>query len=90
MTLYGTGNYCGKAEHYFTISESTAAAPTITTDTLPNGKVGEAYSHTLTADGTTPITWSVSGSALPEGLTLNVRGSKSATYITPIMDVCAR
>ena len=71
VTLYGTGNYCGKAEHYFTISESTAAAPTITTDTLPNGKVGEAYSHTLTADGTTPITWSISGSALPEGLTLN-------------------
>lgn len=27
VTLYGTGNYCGKAEHYFTISESTAAAP---------------------------------------------------------------
>ena len=71
VTLYGTGNYCGKAEHYFTISESTAAAPTITTDTLPNGKVGEAYSHTLTADGTTPITWSISGSTLPEGLTLN-------------------
>ena len=71
VTLYGTGNYCGKAEHYFTISESTAAAPTITTDTLPNGKVGEAYSHTLTADGTTPITWSISGSALSEGLTLN-------------------
>ena len=71
VTLYGTGNYCGKAEHYFTISESTAAAPTITTDTLPNGKVGEAYSHTLPAAGTTPITWRVSGGALPEGLTLN-------------------
>ena len=71
VTLYGTGNYCGKAEHYFTISESTAAAPTVTTDTLTNGKVGTAYSQTLTADGTTPITWSVSGSALPEGLTLN-------------------
>ena len=71
VTLYGTGNYCGKAEHYFTISESTAAAPTITTDTLPNGKVGEAYSQTLTADGTTPITWGISGSALPKGLTLN-------------------
>ncbi|MFR6377250.1 MAG: S-layer homology domain-containing protein [Oscillospiraceae bacterium] len=71
VTLYGTGNYCGKAEHYFTISENTAAAPTITTDTLPNGKVGEAYSQTLTADGTTPITWGISGSALPKGLTLN-------------------
>ena len=59
VTLYGTGNYCGKAEHYFTISENTAAAPTITTSSLPDGKVGEAYSQTLTADGTTPITWNI-------------------------------
>ncbi len=72
VTLYGTGNYCGKAEHYFTISENTAAAPTITTSSLPNGKMGEAYSHTLTADGTTPITWSKSGGDLPTGLSLNV------------------
>ena len=60
VTLYGTGNYCGKAEHYFTISENAAAAPTITTDTLPGGKVGEAYSQTLSATGTTPITWRIS------------------------------
>ena len=71
VTLYGTGNYCGKAEHYFTISENAAAAPSITTDTLPNGKVGEAYSQTLTADGTTPITWNIIGGTLPESLTLN-------------------
>ena len=52
---------------------------TITTDTLPDGKVGEAYSKTLTADGTTPITWSVSG-ALPDGLTLvgdTIKGTPS-------------
>ena len=52
---------------------------TITTDTLPDGKVGEAYSQTLTADGTTPITWSVSG-ALPDGLTLvgdTIKGTPS-------------
>ena len=72
VTLYGTGNYCGKAEHYFTISENAAAAPSITTSSLPDGKVGEAYSHTLTADGTTPITWSKSGGDLPTGLSLNV------------------
>ena len=71
VTLYGTGNYCGKAEHYFTISENATAAPSITTDTLPNGKVGEAYSQTLTANGTTPIKWSISGGALPDGLSLN-------------------
>ena len=71
VTLYGTGNYCGKAEHYFTISESAAAAPSITTSSLPDGKVGEAYSQTLTANGTTPIKWSISGGALPESLNLN-------------------
>ena len=70
VTLYGTGNYCGKAEHYFTISENVAAAPSITTATLPDGKVGEAYSQTLIATGTTPITWSIIG-ALPDGLSLN-------------------
>ena len=42
---------------------------TITTDTLPDGKVGEAYSQILTATGTEPITWSISGE-LPKGLTL--------------------
>ena len=71
VTLYGTGNYCGKAEHYFTISENAAAAPSITTSSLPDGKVGEAYSQTLTANGTTPIKWSISGGALPESLNLN-------------------
>ena len=43
---------------------------TITTDALPDGKVGEAYSQTLAADGTAPITWSISG-ALPDGLKLD-------------------
>ena len=33
---------------------------TITTDRLPDGKVGEAYSQTLTADGTEPVAWSIS------------------------------
>ena len=44
---------------------------TITTDALPDGKVGEAYSQTLAADGTAPITWSISGGALPDGLKLD-------------------
>ena len=87
VTLYGTGNYCGKAEHYFTISENAAAAPTITTDTLPDGKVGEAYSQTLTANGTTPIKWSISG-ALPDGLSLNKDTGKISG--TPTADGTAK
>ena len=48
-----------------------ATAPNIITDTLPDGKVGEAYSQILTANGTTPIKWSISGGALPDGLSQN-------------------
>ena len=43
---------------------SSSHSVTITTATLPDGKVGEAYSQTLIATGTTPITWSIIG-ALP-------------------------
>ena len=71
VTLYGTGNYCGKAEHYFTISENAAAAPSITTSSLSDGKMGEAYSQALTATGTTPITWGIDSGNLPAGLTLD-------------------
>ena len=70
VTLYGTGNYCGKAEHYFTISENVAAAPSITTSSLSDGKMGAAYSQTLTATGTEPIIWSIISGELPKGLTL--------------------
>ena len=51
-------------------------AITITTDTLPNGKVGEAYSQTLAADSTAPITWSIDSGALPAGLSLNADTGK--------------
>ena len=44
---------------------------TITTDSLPDGKVSEAYHHTLTADDTAPITWSIDKGRLPAGLSLN-------------------
>ena len=88
VTLYGTGNYCGKAEHYFTISENAAAAPSITTSSLPDGKVGEAYSQTLTATGTTPIKWSISGGALPDGLSLNKDTGKISG--TPTADGTAK
>jgi hypothetical protein len=47
-------------------------APTITTTTLPNGTIGTAYSQTLAASGSTPITWNLDGgTTLPAGLSLN-------------------
>ncbi len=64
------------------ISLAPAQAPSITTTSLSDGKVGEAYSQTLAATGTTPITWALgSGSSLPAGLTLS-DGTISGTPTT--------
>ena len=54
-----------------TVQAPSGTAPTITTQTLPDGTVGTAYSQTLAATGTTPITWSVTEGSLPGGLELN-------------------
>ena len=47
------------------------APPTITTQTLPGGAIGAAYSQRLFANGTEPITWRVAAGELPKGLNLN-------------------
>ncbi|GHU79104.1 hypothetical protein FACS1894191_1150 [Clostridia bacterium] len=54
-------------------------APAITTASLPGGTAGTAYNQTLAATGTTPISWSVSGGNLPDGLTLNTDGTITGT-----------
>ncbi len=60
----------GKLEGTPTGSGTVKIAPTITTESLPDGEVGTAYSQTLVATGDTPITWTVSGT-LPAGLSLD-------------------
>lgn len=55
---------------------STLSAPTITTTSLPQAKVGISYSATLTATGgLAPYTWSINDGALPPGLSLSKTGS---------------
>ncbi|MCK5327553.1 MAG: S8 family peptidase, partial [Candidatus Latescibacteria bacterium] len=55
----------------------------ITTTSLPDGVVGEAYSTTLeAARGTTPYTWSISAGSLPDGLSLSSTGVISGTPTT--------
>ena len=53
------------------ISPASAQAPSITTTSLSDGKVGEAYSQALAAMGTTPITWTLDSGSLPAGLSLS-------------------
>lgn len=54
------------------LGDSVKYTPTITTASLPSGTVGTEYSTTLAAEGTAPITWSVSNGDLPVGLSLDV------------------
>ena len=57
-------------------------APTITTESLPNGTVNKEYNQTLAATGSDTITWSLAdGSSLPAGLSLDENTGK--IYGTP-------
>ena len=73
----------GKLEGTPTGSGTVKIAPTITTESLPDGEVGTAYSQTLVATGSETITWSLaSGSTMPAGLTLNSDGTITGTPTT--------
>ena len=54
------------------LSINIVPVPSITTSSLPTGKVGTAYSQTLSATGgTPPYTWAITNGSLPGGLTFN-------------------
>ena len=76
---YGTFEFTVKANNNFGfdtkdlsifIDTIVLVPPTITTNSLPNGKEGNTYSQTLTATGSTPITWNIENGTLPDGLNL--------------------
>ena len=60
----------------------TASPPVITTTTLPNGTVGTPYYAQLTATGTSPFFWYLSGGGWDPGLTLSTTGLISGTPTT--------
>ena len=76
---------CGSSSSPATMSPPPPPSLSITTQTLPAGQVGNAYSATLAASGgTAPYAWSLSSGALPAGLSLNassgaLEGNPSAT-----------
>ncbi len=61
------------AQQQFTISISSVAPPlAITTNSLPQSGVGQAYSATVQVSGGIPAyTWSITSGALPAGLSLS-------------------
>ena len=81
-----TTNYAaGAAQRSAAIStaaSTTATPPAITTTALPSGSEGSAYSTTLAATGSGPITWSLQSGNLPTGLTLASDGQIAGTPTT--------
>ena len=80
-TLYvnGTAYDGGNNDDDDDDNDDETTAPSITTTSLSSGTRGEAYSETLTASGTTPITWTRSSGTLPTGLSLSTSGVISGT-----------
>jgi uncharacterized repeat protein (TIGR01451 family) len=60
--------------------EGTTQAPCELTQTIPDGAVSEAYQTTLSANiACPPATWTLTGGALPAGLTLEETGEIAGT-----------
>lgn len=71
-TIRATGPTGLTNDRQFTLTVNSALVfPSIVTTALSGGIVGTAYSQTLVATGTAPITWAVTSGALPSGLLLN-------------------
>ena len=94
VTLYGTGNYCGKAEHYFTISGDAQPSYTVKYDTAGGTSIGEKTGvrwEQRVLDGVEPPTrtdydfrgWNCSGKSVFPGTTYaELAGDKSVQSIT--------
>lgn len=80
-------------------STACAAAPNITTTSLPNGRNGDAYSQTLVATGGQgSLTWSISSGNLPANLSLGAStgaitgtptSAGSASFTVQVADSCS-
>ena len=66
----------------FAIAQGGAQPPVITTASLPDAVVNQAYSQTLSASGDTPITWSIAAGSLPAGLSLDAATGTIAGTLT--------
>lgn len=83
-TSGSTNNYANQSPNFSSMrviwapSAPATVAPTITSATPPStGTLSVPYSHTCTASGTAPITFSASG--LPTGVTISTAGAISGT-----------
>lgn len=73
-------NAIGFSDRQFTIVISAGAPEITTTELTTNIAVGASYNHVVAATGAMPMTWSISASSLPSGLSIDANtGAISGT-----------
>ncbi|HKP85144.1 MAG TPA: putative Ig domain-containing protein, partial [Blastocatellia bacterium] len=97
--ISGTPERAGTSSFVIKLTDATGASMTETlsvvinpantvlaldTASLPDGVVGEGYSHTLIASGgSSPYRWNITGGKLPDGLQINEAGAITGKPTTP-------
>lgn len=71
FTVQATNSIGSTSRVYTGTVTSSAVAPNITTTTLTSMVQGTSFSQTLSATGTGPLAWTISGGTLPSGLSMN-------------------
>jgi hypothetical protein len=71
FTVQATNAIGSDTQAYSGTVTASPVAPTITTTALTTLTQGSAFTQTLNATGTGPLTWTISGGTFPTGLTLN-------------------
>ncbi|WP_170069393.1 putative Ig domain-containing protein [Spirosoma pollinicola] len=73
VSVISSATACGSASVTYSAPAScTVCSLSLVTSNLPNGQVGTPYAHTIiTTGGNSPLSFSVAGGTLPEGLSLN-------------------
>ena len=79
FTVQVFDQYETSVQAQLSITISNAPVATITTQSLPNGTVNVPYNAQLNCVNCNGYTWSVAGSALPQGLTLAATGAITGT-----------
>jgi hypothetical protein len=71
FTIQATNAVGSDTQAYSGTVTSSAVVPTITTTVLDSLTQGTAFSQSLSATGTSPLTWTISAGTVPSGLSLN-------------------
>lgn len=82
LIAFGAAGAAGSPSPRHAFAQATGL--TITSTTLPDGKVGTAYSASLAAQGgTAPYTWSITNGTPPPGIIISTAGAVNGTPTFP-------